>query len=84
MGDTVAKWLNPLWDQAVGSGVIMLYYWERHLAFTVPPFTQEYIFVPANLQGNLSHAGGYLQWTSIPSERLPTPSKIQVTAAHGL
>ena len=34
--------------------VIVLCSWERHLTLTVPLSTQEYKWVPANCQGNLT------------------------------
>ena len=36
---------------------IVLCSWARRFTFTVPLFTQEYKWVPANCQGNLTNAG---------------------------
>ena len=37
---------------------IVLCSWKRHLTLTVPPFTQEYKWVPASCWGNLTNCGG--------------------------
>ena len=37
--------------------VIVFCSWARHFTLTVPFSTQEYKWVPANCQGNLSNAG---------------------------
>ena len=38
--------------------VIVLCSWERHFTLTVPLYTQEYKWVPANCQGNLTKCWG--------------------------
>ena len=38
--------------------VTVLCSWARHFTLTVPLCTQEYKWVPANCQGNLTNAGG--------------------------
>ena len=42
--------------------VIVLCSWSRHFTLTVPPFTQEYKWVPANCQGNPLALRRYTQW----------------------
>ena len=43
------------------AGVIVLCSWARHFTLAVPLSTQEYKWVPANCQGNLTKLlGGYL------------------------
>ena len=49
-------------DQAVLAGNTVLCSWVRHFTLTVPPSTQVYKWVLANLM-----LGVMLQWTSIPS-----------------
>ena len=67
VGGAVASWLvrsSP--DRAVRvralAGDIVLCSWARHFTLTVPPSTQVYKWVPANLM-----LGVTLRWTSIPS-----------------
>ena len=40
------------------AGDTVLCSWARHLTLTVPLFTQEYKWVPANWWGNLTNCGG--------------------------
>ena len=48
--------------------IFVLYSWTIHFTLTVPLFTQEYKWVPANCQGSLTKMlEGNLEWTSIPS-----------------
>ena len=67
VGGAVASWLVCLTpERAVRvralAGDIVLCSWARHSTPTVPPSTQVYKWVPANLM-----LGVTLRWTSIPS-----------------
>ena len=46
--------------------VIVLCSWAKHFTLTVPLSIQEYKWVPANCQVNLTNSGDYLRWTSVP------------------
>ena len=53
--------LDPGSDSGLSPGwIIALYSWARHFTPTVPLSTQEYKWVPASCQGNLTKLRGYL------------------------
>ena len=52
--DAVALWYVGALDPGLAGVIIRLCSWARHFTLTVPLFTQEYKWVPANCQGNLT------------------------------
>ena len=59
----MAQWLacwtpdRVVWIRVLTSAIV-LYSWARHFTLTVPLFTQEYKWLPANCWGNLTECWG--------------------------